>query len=140
MLKTLLAIIVGISAGFVTVIAGDYLIHFIQPPPTDLTPGDSAAFAAYIDSIPFFVLFLLQLVWLASAFIGGFAASAIDKANWQRSTMISGLLLLAAAGINMTMIEHPLWMWIVSITFYPPLAWVGGGLAQKFTTEGDFFQ
>jgi hypothetical protein len=140
MLKSILAIMVGVSAGFVTVIAGDYLVHFIQPPPADLKPGDSAAFAAYVDSIPFLVLLLMQMIWLTSAFIGGFAASAVDKPNWRRSSMISGLILLIVSCINMTMIEHPLWMWVVSIFFYSPIAWVGGGLAQKLTTEGEFFQ
>lgn len=140
MLRSILAIIVGVSAGFVTVIAGDYLVHFIQPPAADMKPGDSAAFAAYIDSIPFYVLLVMQIVWLVSAFLGGFAASAVDKSNWRRSAMITGLLLFGAAAVNMTMIDHPMWMWVVSIVFYPPIAWVGGGLAQKVSTKGEFFQ
>jgi hypothetical protein len=140
MLRSILAIIVGVSAGFVTVIAGDYLIHFMEPPPADMKPGDSAAFAAYIDSIPFFVLLVMQVVWLGSSFLGGFAASAVDKPNWRRSTMITGLLLFAAAAVNMVMIDHPVWMWVVSLMLYPPFAWVGGGLAQKLSTNGEFFQ
>jgi len=130
MLKRILSVIAGASAGILIVIAGDMATHFFFPIPEGIAHNDKEALREMLTLIPTSALIIMMAFWLLSSFIGAFVAAKINKQSWRSSAIITGSVLMTAAILNMLIIAHPIWMMITTILFYIPVAYLGGKLAS----------
>lgn len=129
-MKKVISIVAGVITGFVCVFIGDATTHAINPPPLGINFMDKNVMQAYVASIPTYVLVIMAIFWLCSSFLGGLVAARINRAEWKRSALITGSVLMAAGVFNMTLIPHPLWTWITVLAGYIPAAFIGGWLQQ----------
>jgi hypothetical protein len=132
MAKKILAIIAGVITGFLIVFIGDATVHAINPPPLGLNYMDKNVMVNYVATIPTWVLVVMVIFWMLSAFTAGVVAGVIDKPEWKSCSLITGSILLAAALLNliMTAPSHPMWMWIAALVGYVPAALLGGWLMR----------
>ena len=125
-----MAVIAGVLTGILLVFIGDGASHSLFPPPAGINFHKREEFIKYISAIPAQAFILMLAFWLLAAFFGGFVSSKINNANWRRSSIITGIILLAATVLNLFMIPHPLWMVISAVALTIPAAWLGGKLAS----------
>jgi len=129
-MKKVLAVVVGVVAGFAIVFIGDATSHSLSPLPKGLDYTNRDEMRVYIESIPISVLIIMVIFWLASSFLGAMLAARINRANWKRTALITGGILMAAAILNLAMLPHPGWMWVVALVGYIPAAFFGGWLVR----------
>src|SRR3954468_18168648 len=103
MAKKILAIIAGVITGFIIVFIGDATVKAMYPPPLGLNYMDKNLMMDYVARIPKYVLVILVIFWMLSAFTGGLVAAFINKAEWKSCALITGSILLAAALLNLVM-------------------------------------
>lgn len=136
MLKTFIAVVAGLFAGVAVVMGGDYLGSLFFKMPDGIDMSDSRAVEELMKTVPVATKLVMLGGWLLSALVGGFVAGKIDSANWKRTALITGSIQLIGAVVNMVMIPHPVWMMIIALLGYIPLALAGGKLASGTVNTG----
>ena len=129
-LNRILAIVVGLIAGWLIVALGDIVNHKLYPPPAGLDPSDKEALSAFVSSLPAIAFVVMIAGWAISAFTGGLVTGKITKGKWQVYSLITGGILLLASIGNMILIPHPIWVTGITIAMYLPLAYLGGKLVN----------
>jgi len=129
-MKKVLAIVIGVVAGFAVMFMGEATTSSLSPMPAGLNTRNRDEMRVFIESIPMYVLVLLIIFWLASSFLGAMLASRINRSNWKNVSIITGSILLATTILNMAMLPHPAWMWITVLAGYIPAALLGGWLVR----------
>ncbi|MGZ3921615.1 MAG: hypothetical protein ACXVNO_03530 [Bacteroidia bacterium] len=128
--RKILSVIAGVLTGILLIFVGEGASHSFFPPPQNIDFHNKEAFTAYVTSIPPQVFTLILAFWLLAAFFAGFVSSKINKANWKRSSIITGTILLAGTILNLFMIPHPIWIIISAVLLTIPAAYFGGKLAS----------
>jgi hypothetical protein len=102
MLRSVIAVVVGVLAGVVIVILVEAVGHLLFPPPQGVNIKDPAALGAKLSVL---------LAWVLGVFGGSIIASVIGR-RWAPVPGLVALTLLAFSIETMLSIPHPLWMWI----------------------------
>lgn len=130
MIRNILAVIIGIVLGILTIGLIESIGHNLFPVPQDIVQTaenqDTEALFALIS--PQMLLFVL-LAYLLGSFFGGLITSLISKRIM--SSIITGGVIMLGGVINLFMIPHPMWFILVSFVVYIPFAFIGGLLAMK---------
>jgi hypothetical protein len=119
MKRKVLAVIAGVITGFIFVFIGDATANKMNI---------SGSINQADDATPGYVLVLLVIFWLLSAFFGGMVASRINRLQWKQSAIITGAILLGAALLSLAMNQRPVAMWIAALLLFLPVALLGGYL------------
>ena len=130
MKNRIIAVIVGVLAGWFVVYGGEVINSKVFPAPEGLDYTDKIALIDFIESLPTTAFLSMFLVWMISSFVGGFSAGKIVKSGWKKATIITGAILLFSNVANMFFIPHPLWLNVMTIIMYLPMAYLGGKLAN----------
>ncbi|HRR08435.1 MAG TPA: hypothetical protein PLO56_07045 [Rhodothermales bacterium] len=129
MLQNILGVLVGLFSAIIIVTIGDAVVGYLAPPPIGSDLKNPETLKAYLQSIADPVLVLMLLFWLSSSFAAGYASARIVPASARTLSLICGGILLFGTLLNMTMLPHPIWMMILSVVGYLPVAYAGGKLA-----------
>jgi hypothetical protein len=135
MARRIISVILGVITGIIIVSIGDAITHALHPVPQDVSHMDKQQLREYVAGIPGYILFVMFLFWLLSAFCAGFVTARVNRLVWRVPSAITGGILMLAAILNMIFIPHPIWMWIGAILFYVPLSWLGGYIAVKSSRQ-----
>lgn len=132
-MKKVIAIISGVIIGFVMVFVGDATSNSLHPMPVSINMLDKAALLEYVKTIPLYVLIVLSIFWILSAFFGGMITGLLSKEQWKSASMTTGAILMAATLLNLIMTAplHPLWMWVVTGAGYLPFALIGAWIVRR---------
>jgi Na+-driven multidrug efflux pump len=132
MIKKVLAIFFGVITGMIVVMLGDFIAHKFTPLPPNLNSADPKEIIAFVKTIPNTTFVIMQLFWLLSAISGGIVAAIINANDWQKSVMNVGIILMLATLMNLYLIPgHPIWMWVITILGFIPLAYLGGKIVAS---------
>ena len=114
MLRNVLAFFAGFTVCVVTVAVVEGIGMALFPPPPDLDPNDPAALAALMDQIPLGALVSVVVAWGLAALLGPLVAGR--AATHGRATAgVVGALFLVVVVLNLAMLPHPIWMWVVGL-------------------------
>lgn len=132
-MKKVFSIVAGVTTGFVIVFMGDASTHALHPVPLGLNYMDKNVMLDYIATIPTYIRVIMMAFWLLSSFFGGMVSARLYRAEWKKSALTTGCILMAASLLNliMTTPAHPTWMWIGALAGYIPLAFIGGWLVKE---------
>jgi len=128
--KQILAVIVGVIVGGLTIYAIESINMVRFPWPEDLSMEDKEAFAEYVSSLPVDAFITVIIAHLVGSFIAGFVCSKITPNKKLLLGTICGVLFLAGGIMNLVMIPHPLWFMVADLLVFVPFAWLGAKLAK----------
>ncbi len=131
--RRILAVIAGIVTAFILVMLIEWLGHLVVPPPEGLDPTDPESIRAMMDQISPLSLIMVAIAWACAAFGGAWVAGKIGGPPSRIPALIVGGLLVAASIMNLIMIPHPIWFWVVGLVPQLPLALLGGKLGAAST-------
>ena len=131
MVRSILAVFLGLIFFMLSVMVLEHLNHAIYPPPAgvDLHKPDSVHSA--MANMPAGALVLLVLGWAVGTIAGAWLAATITRRAPIAHGLIIGGCALASAILIMVMIPHPLWIWAAALVSIPAAAYAGAWLASR---------
>src|SRR5688572_33435228 len=133
--RGVLAVILGLLPASAITFAVQAVNARIYPPPPGVDLANPEAVKAMMAVMPRAALIVVLVGWLVSALAGtALAARFAWPAGWPPLTV--GILLLAAAVMNMYVIPHPVWFWVVGVAIYPVATWFGARLGGTPVERG----
>jgi len=131
MKKEILSVLAGVITGIIVVMAGDFIAHSVFTTPETIDYNDKEALKVMMANIPVAMYAMMLAFWCLSSFLGGLVAGKINPGAWKRSSLITGVMLMAAAITNLIMLPHPMWMVVATVLLYLPCAYAGGSMANR---------
>lgn len=113
--------------------AGDAIVHHQYAPPAGFDFNDKEALKAYVGTLPDKAFYILLTFWVLSVFAAALIAALIARAAKIRVALIVGIILMIGSAINVFTIPHPVWLRIITIVQYIPVAYIGGRLGMRFS-------
>lgn len=114
MLRSVIAVVVGVVVGAVTVFVLEYLGHAIFPSTIQIDREDPEQMRRLVAATPFGAKLFVVAGWFAGAFLGGFASLVIAR-RWAPVAWVVATTVLGLTATNFAIIPHPLWMEISAV-------------------------
>lgn len=127
MIRSVLAVVVGVVVAVIVVGLVEAIGHVIFPPPPGIDLADPEALRALISQLPLGAIVLVA--WGLGALVGGVTAALTAGRSYIAHALIVGGIQMAFGILTMLMIPHPLWFVIASFAIVIPSAWLGARLA-----------
>lgn len=120
----------GIVCGLV-VYAVEALSSRIYPLPPGVDPSDPEALQAAVAELPPGAFLFLLLAWFLGVFAGAWVAARLAPSSPFLHGMIVAGLVAASAVVNLALLPHPAWMWVVGPVVILGAGWLGARLAGR---------
>jgi hypothetical protein len=130
MLRSILAVLIGILVMGIMVAAVQWLGHSIFPPPAGIDRSDHDAMIALIATMPVMALAFVLFAYAAGTFLGAYTATTISLAHKRGVALAIGLVMLALVALQFSTIPHPVWMVVVGLLIPLPAALLAWRLAR----------
>ena len=117
----LVAGLVGLFAGGLTIMLVESAGHAAFG---TAAPGD-------LDAVTLPMGLSVLVAWIVGSGVAGAVATYWSGSTSGGLALATGLILLAAAGANMLVIPHPVWLVIAAVVSMPLTAWMAG---RRFLT------
>lgn len=132
MLRSILAVFLGLVACSVTVGLVEALGMLVYPVPAGINIQEPAAMRAYVESRPFGALLFVLGAWLLASALGPLVASLVHRSKAAKLAPVVGGIFTAIIGLNLISLPHPWWMFTLGLAAPLPIAyWVGWGMQQS---------
>lgn len=128
-LKSIGAIVAGLIVAVLVVMASEFVISMIYPPPAGVDLANREAMTAAIAKLPAGIFAGVLIGWAAATVSGGWLAGKLAGRAQAIHGLIVGMLMLIAGVANMLMFPHPVWMWVSGILILLVGGYLGGRLA-----------
>ena len=122
MIRTILAVVVGLVVGMAFNMGMVVLNTALHPMPEGVDFNDAEGMSTYIAGLPLMALVLILVAHVGQAFIGGLVAAAIGRSASMVAAMIVGVLSMLAGIANLMSMPLPAWMWF-EMPLYLLAAW-----------------
>lgn len=136
MIRTLLALLAGMAAAWLTITFFQMASAALHPPPPGFDPGDPQQIAALIASAPPAALLMVLASWLAGAFNGSMVAGFIDRARRRTLGWIIGVLVTLGVIAMIVLVPHPWWMVAAGLLLAIPSALFGASVPKPRASPG----
>lgn len=123
--RSILAVIVGMLVAFVVIGVIEAIGIKLYPPPRGATPTDRESLKALVASMPLAAKLCMLLAYAAGSVAGGWMAALLAPRAKRMHAMIVAALLFGAGLMNLMTIPHPAWFWVASSLIYWLGAWSG---------------
>jgi hypothetical protein len=128
--RSLLAVVLGLMLGMVTIFAWEMVDHAVYPPPPGFDPHDSKTMHM-IMKMPAGMFLILVVGWFSGAAAGGWLAARLARHAPMVHALVVGAFFMAGAITIMLMIPHPLWVWVLGLLGFFPAAFAGAWMARR---------
>ncbi len=133
MLRTLLAIVLGVIAMMVTVYGVEAIGHQLYPPPPGLDPNDLDQLDSIVAAAPVGAMVMLVIGWCVGTLVGSGLAAHIARHPRVAATVVALLVVIGVAGTVFLMPSHPTWVAALGLLLPVPL---GLGMARVVRRRG----
>lgn len=132
MVRRVMAVLLGLVAGSVSVALVERLGHVVYPVPAPVDPDDVEGMRRMLAELPAAAFVVILFAWAVGALVGGFVAAKLAPAGKLGHGLVVGSLQLLAGVATVLMIPgHPPWFVAIGVALFLPLAWLGGRLALR---------
>ncbi len=136
--RGLLAVILSLLTGFMTVAFVDICGHWLYPPDGLLDPEDPSTYQHYLDSAPLGALIFIVLAQVLGMFIVAYVSTKVAPVGNNIPFIISSILFILAMIANFVMLPfHPLWVMMASFIGAATAAYFGRDIAVRSTVTDD---
>jgi len=105
--------------------------HNLFPPPPGMDVNDPASIAAHLAQIPLGALLMVEAAYAAGSLGAGWVVGRFAAGRPYRLAGGVGALFTALNVWNLVQIPHPLWMAVLTMVTFIPLALLGARLALR---------
>lgn len=131
MMRSILAVLAGLVVAGVVMMLLEAAGHQVFPPPPGMDPADPESVKSAMPNISAGALWAVLIAWALGTLAGGWVAARIAVRSHLLHALIVGGIMLIGGVVNMAMIPHPIWFWIVGVIIFLPSAYAGARLAGR---------
>lgn len=135
MLRTLVAIVVGVASAMLTITLVEMVARPLHPMPQGLVMTDTAGMAAYVSTAPVAMMLMVLSGWVLGAFDGALVAALIARRHPRPAAMVVGAVVVAAVIANAVLLPHPVWMTVLGVLLPLVAAFGASMLALRIKTR-----
>ena len=128
MIKNILAVILGLIIGNITIMGLHYLGIYFYPLPEGVDMSDMTAIAEYVKIAPLGSLLIVMLAHIGGTFIAGLSTTLLSK-EIIIAYVVGGFFTIMGIW-NLYLLPHPMWF-NIEVVLYLPAAIFGFKLATK---------
>jgi hypothetical protein len=144
MIRSIVAVLIGMVVAIAGISAIDALNHAIYPPPESLVAAakrrdfDAVRRAAteWLPIAPTGALVLVPAGWIIGTFLGALTAGIIAPRSRMPPLIVGGLIFVATAA-NLMMLPHPVWIAAVGLVGVSLAAIVAMWLTSRLQSPGN---
>ncbi len=133
MIRTILAVVIGLVVGMVVHMGILFLSVLAYPLPEGMDMADQEAMKGFVASLPPLAFAFPLAAHAIGSLVSALICSLIVRRNWMIGSLIIGVFYLVGGAINLYSIPHPAWFAPVDLLLYIPAALVGGWIAGTLT-------
>ena len=134
MKRKIFAVVLGVIAAVVLIIAIEALGHSLYPLPASIDVTDTDAMKAYVTTLPVTALLIVMAAWIVATLVGGLLACFIARETPLIYSAIIGGLVLLGTIINLMSLPHPLWFSITSVLAIIATIFITGRIGSTFVS------
>ena len=131
MIRKILAVIGGLVSGGVVITLVEMVARQLHPVPEGVKMDDLAAMAEHAGKTPLSAQIAVLVGYALGAITAGYISTVIAKDGKKIYAVICAALLFIATIANLSMIETPVWFWVIALLLWTPLAILGHRLAAR---------
>jgi hypothetical protein len=137
MLRTLLAILVGLITAMLVIFGVEAAGMLVFPPPPGMRLDTEADLARMVALSPPAAKAWLVSGWALGTFAGAWMAARISVRYRRIAALAVGLLIVAGTVMNAVVIAHPMWMNLLGILLPVPLALLAARFVSRRNTPAN---
>ena len=130
MIRTTLAVLLGLVVALATMLLLEYLGMSLFPLPPGIDLDSEADLARLVASATMGKKLWVLGGWTAVAFAGGWVAAKVAHRHRTGAALAVGVLIIAGVALNALLLPHPAWMTVVGVLLPLPVAWRAARLAS----------
>src|SRR4051794_23378764 len=127
----------GMVVAGIAIMVIEFLGSKVYPSPPGMNPEDSASVRAAMALMPLGALLFVLLGWIVGTFAGAWVTARMVYRSPITHGLVLGAIFLAGSIVNMLLIPHPVWFWVLGVVVFLPTAYLGaklGGSGPKKRT------
>ena len=124
MIRTVVAVLLGLVAALATMLLVEYLGMSLFPLPPGINLDNEDDLARLVASASTGKKLWVLMGWTLAAFVGGWLASRISRRHRRGAALAVGALIVAGVLLNAAMLPHPAWMTVAGVLLPLPVAWL----------------
>ena len=129
MLRTLLAVLVGLVAAMLLIFGLEAFGMMMFPPPPGMVLENEADLARLVAVSSTGKKAWVVFGWAFASFVGGWLAALISRRHRRIAALCVAVFIVAGTLMNAMVIPHPMWMNVLGVLLPIPLALLGAKLA-----------
>lgn len=131
MIRSIIAILVGLVVGGLLVFGVESIGQLIYPLPEGIDLTDPEAMKTFAENAPVSAKLIVLLAWFVGPLGGGWLAAWIAQRSPLTHALIIGVFFLLADIFNMISIPSPIWFWVGGIVLPLLAAYVAGKAVER---------
>src|SRR5262245_9883755 len=133
LLRSAGAVLAGFVVAAVLVVGVEAFSSVVHPFPPDIDPTDYEVCKAHVARYPAWVLAVGAAAWGLTTFVSAWLATRLGSGRHRAHGIVVGLILLALAVMNMSMLPYPIWFWVSNLVVLPLGFYLGARLGGPRT-------
>ncbi len=130
LVRGVVAVVVGFLVALFFIVAVEIVTLALYPFPDGVDPLDPEVCRAHVASLPTGALLIGVVGWGLAVFSGVWVATRLAAGRHPAPGIVLGVLLLASAVMNMSMLPYPGWFWAANLIAFPVLTFLGVSLGR----------
>jgi hypothetical protein len=131
MVRSMIAVVLGVVVALVVIVALEGVGTLIYPPPADTDWNNPESFRKVVAEAPVGALLFVLLGYAVACLVGGFLAAWVGRRAQSVHALIIGGILMAMGIIDLIRLRPPTWFVVASLLAYLPPAYLGSRLAPR---------
>lgn len=131
MIRTIIAVVIGIVVAMATVTGIEGIRHDLWPAAAGLDPKNIDHVGAIVLAAPFVANAMIVVGWTVGSLLGGFVAGLIAPTGNRFATMLPGVLIAVGCAAVGAVVPHTYWMPIAGVILSPLAAWFGAAMGRR---------
>ena len=123
------AVLVGLAVALMLIVGVEWGSSIVHPFPPGVDPTDIEVCRAHVARYPAWALFVASIAWGAITFVSAWLATRLGSGRHLAHGFAVGVILLALAVLNMSMLPYPAWFWASNLILFPLGFYWGARLA-----------
>ena len=135
-LRSAAALLLGLVVGVFVIGGLEIVAQVVHPFPHGIHEDDPEAVNDAIENAPLEAFLPILIAWAVGTFIGAFVAARFAGTAPVLHGLIVGAMFFSAAVTVMLHHPHPLWVVIVGLAMFFPVAFFAGNCARRSLGSG----
>ena len=137
--RSVLAVIAGLVAAMFLIVGTEAVWAVVYPPAPGVDLHDREACKAHIAQLPADAFVIAAAGWGLAVLAGSWVATRLGAGRHPAHGYVVGLILSAAALMNMLMLPYPALFWGLNLVSFPVCTYLGTqwGRGRSSAVQGD---